>query len=284
MKVKPWLLFLPSLALVLFNAFLPICTVISYSLHNYFPSVPAEFLGLEQYRRLLSDPDFLGSLIRGLLFSVECMAIEIPLGLGIALALPKKGWAGGVSLGLIAIPLVIPWMTVGLMWRLITQQVVGPMPFFFSKLGVAFDMSKPVFAFQTVVLMDVWHWTPLVILLMSAGLTALPEEFYEAARIDGARSWRIFRYVTLPGLKSPLLVLLLLRFIDTFKIYDEVWVLTSGGPADTTSFLSIFTVRLGIGAFNLGYGSAVSLTFLYVVLTVCFVLMIVMTKGRGLNE
>jgi glycerol transport system permease protein len=284
LRVKPWLLFLPSLAIVLFNAFIPICTVISYSLHNYFPSVPPEFLGLEQYRRLLSDPDFLGSLGRGLLFSLECMVIEIPLGLGIALALPKKGVFGGVSLALIAVPLVIPWMTVGLMWRLLTQQVVGPIPFFFEKLGMEFNMSTPIQAFQTVVLMDVWHWTPLVILLMSAGLSALPEEYYEAAKIDGARSWRIFRFVTLPGLKSPLLVLLLLRFIDTFKIYDEVWVLTSGGPADTTTFLSIFTVRLGIGAFNLGYGSAVSLTFLYVVLTVCFVLMVIMTKGRGLNE
>ena len=284
MKVKPWLLFLPSLVLVLFNAFLPICAVISYSLHYVFPSVPAEFLGLEQYRRLLNDPDFLGALYRGLLFSFECMAIEIPLGLGIALMLPKKGVVGGVSLALIAVPLVIPWMTVGLMWRMLTYQGVGPMPFFLSKLGIQFDMTKPVHAFQTLVLMDVWHWTPLVVLLMSAGLTALPEEYYEAAKIDGARARRIFRFVTLPGLKSPLLVLLLLRFIDTFKIYDEVWVLTAGGPGNATTFLSIFTVRLGIGAFNLGYGSAVSLTFLYVVLTVCFILMVVMTKGRGLNE
>lgn len=284
MKVNPWLLFLPSLLLVLFNAFIPICTVISYSLHNVFPGVPAEYLGLEQYRRLLVDPDFLGALRRGLMFSIECLLIEIPLGLGIALVLPKKGAIGGISLALIAVPLVIPLMTVGLTWRLLTQQVVGPMPFFLSKIGIEFNMSKPLHAFQTVVLMDVWHWTPLVILLMAAGLTALPEEYYEAAKIDGARPWRTFRYVTLPGLKSPLLVLVLLRFIDSFKIYDEVWVLTSGGPADTTSFLSIFTVRLGIGAFNLGYGSAVSLTFLYVVLTVSFVLMIVMTKGRGLNE
>ncbi len=283
MKVNPWLLFLPSLVLVLFNAFIPICNVISYSLHFLFPSVPAEYLGLEQYRRLLSDPDFLSALYRGLLFSFECLLIEIPLGLGIALVLPKKGIAGGIALALIAVPLVIPFMTVGLMWRLITTQVVGPMPFFLSKLGIDFNMAKPFHAFQTIVLMDVWHWTPLVILLMSAGLTALPEEYYEAAKIDGARTWRIFRYVTLPGLKSPLLVLLLLRFIDTFKIYDEVWVLTSGGPGNATTFLSIFTVRLGIGAFNLGYGSAVSLTFLFVVLSVSFVLMIVMTKGRGLK-
>jgi len=283
LKVNPWLLFLPTLLVVLFNAFIPICNVISYSLHFLFPSVPAEYLGLEQYRRLLSDPDFLSALYRGLLFSAECLIIEIPLGLGIALVLPKKGIVGGISMVVIAIPLVIPFMTVGLMWRLLTMQVVGPMPVLLSKVGIGFDMSKPIFAFQTIVLMDVWHWTPLVILLMSAGLTALPEEYYEAAKIDGARSLRIFRYVTLPGLKSPLLVLLLLRFIDTFKIYDEVWVLTAGGPGNATTFLSIFTVRLGIGAFNLGYGSAVSLTFLFVVLTVCFVLMIAMTKGRGIK-
>ena len=283
MRVKPWMLFLPSFVLIIFNAFLPICAVISYSLHYYFPSVPANFLGLEQYRRLLEDPEFLDALFRGLLFSLECLAIEIPLGLAIALILPKRGIAGGVALALIAVPLVIPWMTVGLMFKLLTQQVVGPMPFFFEKLGIAFDMSKPIHAFQTVVIMDVWHWTPLVILLLFAGLTALPEEYYEAAKIDGASSWRIFRFVTLPGLKSPLLVLLLLRFIDTFKIYDEVWVLTSGGPGNATTFLSIFTVRLGIGAFNLGYGSAVSLTFLLVVLTCSFALMIAMTKGRGLK-
>lgn len=284
MKVKPWLLFLPSLALVMFNAFIPIVTVISYSLHYYFPSIPPEYLGLEQYRRLLSDPDFLTALYRGLLFSFECLAIEIPLGLAIALILPKKGVFGGAALAIIAIPLVIPWMTVGLMWKLMTQQIVGPIPFFLSKLGLEFDMSKPVYAFQTIVLMDVWHWTPLIILLMSAGLAALPEEYYEAAKIDGARAGRIFRYVTLPGLKSPMLVLMLLRFIDTFKIYDEVWVLTAGGPGNATTFLSIFTVRLGIGSFNLGYGSAVSLVFLYVVLTFSFVLMIAMTRGRGIKE
>jgi glycerol transport system permease protein len=283
LKVKPWLLFLPSFVLVLFNAFLPICNVISYSLHNLFPSVPAEYLGLEQYRRLLHDPEFLSALYRGLWFSAECLIIEIPLGLGIALALPKKGVVGAVALAIISIPLVIPWMTVGLMWRLMTMLRVGPLAVFLLKLGVPFDMTKPMTAFQTVVLMDVWHWTPLVILLISAGLSALPEEYYEAARIDGARSFRMFRYVTLPGLKSPLLVLLLLRFIDSFKIYDEIWVLTSGGPGNATTFLSIFTVRLGIGAFNLGYGSAVSLTFLYVVLTLCFVLMIVMTRGKGIK-
>jgi glycerol transport system permease protein len=268
---------------VLFNAFLPICNVISYSLHNLFPSVPAEYLGLEQYRRLLHDPEFLGALYRGLWFSAECLLIEIPLGLGIALALPKKGAVGAVALAIISIPLVIPWMTVGLMWRLMTMLRVGPLAVFLLKMGIPFDMTKPMTAFQTVVLMDVWHWTPLVILLISAGLSALPEEYYEAARIDGARSFRMFRYVTLPGLKSPLLVLLLLRFIDSFKVYDEIWVLTSGGPGNATTFLSIFTVRLGIGAFNLGYGSAVSLTFLYVVLTLCFVLMIVMTRGKGIK-
>ena len=155
MRVKPWLLFLPSLVLVLFNAALPICNVISYSLHNLFPSVPAVWLGLEQYRRLLHDPDFLNALYRGLWFSGECLLIEIPLGLAIALALPKKGVFGAVALAIISIPLVIPWMTVGLMWRLMTMLRVGPLAVFLLHVGIPFDMTKPVTAFQTVVLMDV---------------------------------------------------------------------------------------------------------------------------------
>lgn len=283
MRIKPWMFFLPALLLVGFNAFVPIFLVFSYSLHSLFAALPAEYIGLEQYRRLLSDPEFLESLYRGLLFSVECLLIEIPLGLGIALILPKKGLAGGIFMSLIAIPLVVPWTTVGLMWRLLTRSIIGPIPAWLSKVGIEFSISNPVHAFQTLVLMDVWHWTPLAIILISAGLVALPKEFYEAAKIDGARSWKIFRHVTLPGLKLPLLVLFLLRFIDTFKIYDEVWILTAGGPGSATEFLSIFTVRLGIGQFNLGYGSAVSLLFLYAVLTVSFILMIILTRGRGMK-
>jgi len=180
---------------------------------------------------------------------------------------------------LLGIPLLIPWNVVGIIWRVFAREDIGALPVIFSKLGFFYNVSKvPAHAWWTIVIMDVWHWTPLVTLLCYAGLQAIPQEFYQAARVDSASKIATFRYITLPKLKYVLIIAVLLRCMDAFKIYDEPFILTAGGPGTSTELLSIFTSRQVIGGFNMGYSSAVSLIYFIVVLLLCYILYTVMTK------
>ena len=139
-------------------------------------------------------------------------------------------------------------------------------------LGIQFDhTAAPRDAWVTVMLMEVWHWTPLVALLAYAGLQAIPDAYYQAARIDGASAWAIFRHIQLPKMRGVLMIAVMLRFMDSFLIYAEPFVLTGGGPGNSTTFLSIYLVKLAVGQFDLGPAAAFSLIYFLIVLLVCFV-------------
>lgn len=130
--------------------------------------------------------------------------------------------------------------------------------------------------------MDIWHWTPLVVLICYAGIQAIPEEYYMAAKIDRASPWKTFRYVTLPNLRGVLIIAVLLRLMDSFKIYAEPFVLTGGGPGSSTTFLSTYTSRMAIGGFQMGRGAATSLIYFFIVILISFVIYIVMLNlGQG---
>ena len=196
--------------------------------------------------------------------------------------MPTKGPAVAVTLVLLGIPLLIPQTVVACIWRLITQADIGILPkilsFFHYRYDVALD---PFDAFTTILIVDVWHWTPLVILLCYAGLMAIPKQYYAAADIDGASRWRTFRYVTLPKLKPFLVIAVLLRFMDSFSIYTEPMVMTGGGPGNTTTFLNLFVARKA-ETYELGYAGAVSLIYLLIVVTICFVFFqLMMNVGKG---
>jgi len=285
MKNRGWFFLIPALVILSISAFIPLMTVLNYSLHYIFAGSAPTFVGFENYIEVLRDPAFLNALVRQLCFSLMILAVEVPLGIVIALAMPKRGPGVAVSLVLLGIPLLIPFNVVGIIARVLTHSSVGLIPGFFALFGYNFNVAlDPVDAFMTIFLLDVWHWTPLVALLCYAGLQSIPDAFYQAAQIDGASAWKTFRYVTLPKLRSVLIIGVLLRFMDSFKIYAEPLLLTGGGPGDATTFLSLHVARKA-ESYQLGYAGASSAIYLFIVIVFSYIFFQLMTHiGKGESQ
>lgn len=289
MKIKSnrgWLFVLPALLVMAINAFIPFLTVINYSFLDIFRNLPAIWVGMENYQMVLEDDLFRGAFVRQVIFSFTILLIQVPLGVLIALSLPKKGWAASASLVALGFPLLIPYNIVGIIWRVFTRSDLGFVPLLFSGFGYDYNVAlNPPDAYWTVVVMDVWHWTSLIVLLAYAGLNSIPDAYYQAAEIDGASAWRTFLIVTLPRLRSVLTIGILLRFMDSFRIYTEVFLLTGGGPGTTTTFLSDVLVRKAVIAFDIGYSAALSLIYFYFILIISYIFFLVLTNvGTGTDE
>jgi len=217
---------------------------------------------------------------RNLLFSVIILALEIPLGIFIALNMPKKGLGVPVCLVLMALPLLIPWNVVGTIWQVFGRVDIGLLGRTLAILGIDYNYVRdPIDAWVTVIVMDVWHWTSLVVLLCYAGLVSIPDAYYQAAKIDGASRWSVFRFIQLPKMKRVLLIAVLLRFMDSFMIYTEPFVVTGGGPGNSTTFLSIDLVKMAVGQFDLGPAAAMSIIYFLIILLMSWIFYTVMTSS-----
>lgn len=279
---KAWWLVAPVLLLVAFNAIIPLMTVVNYSVQDTFGDNVFFWQGMTWYEQILNSPRFHGALYRQLLFTGQILLIEIPLGVVVALAMPRKGIWVSVCLVLMALPLLIPWNVVGAMWNIFALPEIGLLGQIINGLGIEYNFTRqPGAAWATVVVMDVWHWTSLVVLLAYAGLRSIPDAFYQAARIDGASGWQVFRYIQLPKMKHVLTIAILLRFMDSFMIYTEPFVLTGGGPGNTTTFLSIDLVKMALGQFDLGPAAAMSLVYFLIVLLISWIFYTLMMRHEG---
>jgi glycerol transport system permease protein len=270
---RAWWFVLPVLISVAFSALVPLMTIVNYSVQDILGPEQAVFVGMEWYQEILRDPDLHGALYRQLIFTTAVLAIEIPLGIALALALPERGWRSSLALVLLAMPLLIPWNVVGTIWQIFARGDIGLLGYVLTQLGFDYNYTQhPIDAWVTVLVMDVWHWTPLVALLSYAALRAIPQPFYQAARIDGASRWAVFRYIELPKMRGVLTIALLLRLMDSFMIYTEPFVLTGGGPGTATTFLSQYLTQKAVGQFDLGPAAAFSLVYFLIILLLCFVL------------
>ncbi|MEE8415452.1 MAG: sugar ABC transporter permease [Desulfobacterales bacterium] len=280
---KAWFLVLPVFIIVAFSSIIPLMTVVNYSIQDIWGPGQSVFVGTEWFKEMLADRRLHDALWRQFLFSGLVLLIEIPLGILIALAMPKKGWKVSASLVTIALPLLIPWNTIGTIWIIFTRPDIGLFGAAINNLGIAFDhTARPLDAWITLMLMETWHWTPLVALLAYAGLRAIPEAYYQAARIDGASAWSTFRYIQLPKMRGVLTIAVLLRFMDSFLIYTEPFVLTGGGPGNSTTFLSIYLVKIALLQFDLGPGGAFSLIYFLIVLLFSYLFYQVLQRvGKG---
>ena len=280
---KAWFLVLPVFALVAFSAIVPLMTVVNYSVQDIFGADNRVFVGSEWYRETLRNPGLQQALLRQLVFSLAVLFIEIPLGIAVALAMPRRGRWASLTLVLLALPLLIPWNVVGTIWQIFGRVDIGLGGVIVTQLGIDYNYAaNPSDAWLTVLVMDVWHWTSLVALLCFSGLKAISDAFYQAARIDGASGWAVFRFIQLPKLKNVLLIAVLLRFMDSFMIYSEPFVLTGGGPGNSTTFLSQSLARLAVGQFDLGPAAAFSLIYFLIILLFCWLFYTTMMQiGRG---
>ncbi|MEL7466235.1 MAG: sugar ABC transporter permease [Pseudomonadota bacterium] len=276
---RAWFFIAPVLFLVAFNALIPLMTVVNYSVQETFGNNQFFWHGVGWFEDLLRSERFHNALGRQFFFTFSILIIEVPLGVAIALAMPRKGPWVSVCLVLMALPLLIPWNVVGAMWNIFTLPDIGLMGYGLNWLGIPYDMTQsPTAAWITIIVMDVWHWTSLVVLLAYAGLISIPDAFYQAAKIDGASSWSVFRYIQLPKMKQVLTIAILLRFMDSFMIYTEPFVLTGGGPGNSTTLLSIDLVKVALGQFDLGPAAAMSLIYFAITLLVSWVFYTLMTK------
>ncbi|MBV7297261.1 carbohydrate ABC transporter permease [Enterovibrio paralichthyis] len=281
---RAWLLVLPVFLLVAFSAIIPLMTVVNYSIQDIFDQNTRYFVGTEWYREILNDPRLHDSLVRQFIYSFCVLAIEIPLGIAVALCMPARGLKASLVLIVLAIPLLIPWNVVGTIWQIFGRADIGLLGWFLNSIGVEYNYAAdPIDAWITVLVMDVWHWTSLVALLCYSGLRAIPDVYYQAAKIDRASNWAVFRYIQLPKLKSVLLLGVLLRFMDSFMIYTEPFVLTGGGPGNATTFLSQALTKMAVGQFDIGPAAAFSIIYFLIILLVCWVFYTAMTnmdKGK----
>ncbi|NEX64538.1 carbohydrate ABC transporter permease [Noviherbaspirillum galbum] len=270
---KAWFLILPVILCVAFSAILPLMTIVNYSVQDILSPTQKVFVGTEWFRQIMRDTELHEALSRQMVFSLSVLAIEIPLGILVALCMPAQGWRASLSLVLIALPLLIPWNVVGTIWQIFGRGDIGLLGYAINSLGVPYNYTgNSVDAWLTVLVMDVWHWTPLVVLLCYAGLRAIPDAYYQAARIDGASRWAVFRFIQLPKLRNVLMIAVLLRFMDSFMIYTEPFVLTGGGPGNATTFLSQYLTQKAVGQFDLGPAAAFSLIYFLIILLFCFIL------------
>jgi len=270
---KAWWLVLPVLLCVAFSAILPLMTVVNYSVQDIISPTRRVFVGTEWFTAVMRDGELHAALLRQIGFSLAVLLVEIPLGICLALSMPAKGWQSSAVLVIVALSLLIPWNVVGTIWQIFGRADIGLFGYTLERLGINYNYTgNATDAWLTVLLMDVWHWTPLVALLCFAGLRSIPDAYYQAARIDGASKFAVFRYIQLPKMRGVLVIAVLLRFMDSFMIYTEPFVLTGGGPGNATTFLSQYLTQKAVGQFDLGPAAAFSLIYFLIILLFCFVL------------
>ena len=268
---RAWIGVLPVVLVVAFSAVIPLMTVINYSVQDILDFNTRFFVGLDWYRETLNDPRFIAAFLRQVTFSLTVLAIEIPLGIAVARGISRTGRLTPLVLIVLALPLLIPWNVVGTIWQIYARPDIGLLGVGVNALGVPYNYTaEPLHAWLTLVAMDVWHWTSLVALLSFAGLSAIPTPYYQAAELDGASSWQIFRLVELPRLRGVLIIAILLRLMDSFMIYTEPFVLTGGGPGNTTTFLSQYLATMAVGQFDLGPAAAFSVIYFLFILLFCW--------------
>jgi len=276
---KAWFLVMPVLVLVAFSAVIPLMTVVNYSVQDTFGNNVFFWAGIEWFRETLASERMHAALGRQAIFSAVILAIEVPLGIFVALNMPKRGFWASFCLVVMALPLLIPFNVVGTIWQIFGRVDIGLLGHTLEAIGIDYNYTNDsADAWITVVVMDVWHWTSLVALLAYAGLQSIPQAYYQAAKIDQASRWAVFRYIELPKMQGVLLIAILLRFMDSFMIYTEPFVVTGGGPGNATTFLSIDLVKMAIGQFDLGPAAAFSIMYFLVILLISWVFYTVMTN------
>ena len=254
---KAWLLILPVIICVAFSAIIPLMTVVNYSVQDIISPDRRVFVGTEWFAQVMRDEELHSALLRQIGFSLAVLLVEIPLGIALALSMPAQGWKASAVLVVVSLSLLIPWNVVGTIWQIYGRADIGLLGAALNALGVDYNYTgNATHAWLTVLVMDVWHWTPLVALLCYAGL----------------RSIAVFRYIQLPKMRGVLMIAVLLRFMDSFMIYTEPFVLTGGGPGNATTFLSQYLTQKAVGQFDLGPAAAFSLIYFLIILLLCFIL------------
>lgn len=282
-NAKGWGLLTPTLIILGIMGLLPFFYVLYVGFFdwNVFSATGKMiWAGVNNYRRLVFDSDFLESLGRTFLFTFIAVSTELVLGFLLARTLVKPFRGRTFFRTIHALPLMVAPIAVGATWRLLTIPGFGLAPYYLDKFfGFEYNIGRfASHAFLTTLLMDIWHWTPFVTLVMLAGLTAIPKEPMEQALVDGANRWQILRFLTIPMMMPVILTTIFIRVMDALRIVDEVFLLTGGGPGNATRYVGIHIWRVVFPRTDYGYGSAMSLLVLYFTIVLSWLLFIALTQ------
>lgn len=256
-------------------------------MYYYLPAgISPRLIGLKNYITVFQDPDFYSSLGITFKIAIFALSLELVIGFMLALLLNKTGKGKSIITSFLVLPLMIASAATGLTWRLLLHPQYGPVNAILSTLmgrRILIDwLGKPGTALFSVVMVDVWRAAPFVMLILLAGLSSIPKDLYESARVDGGSSFDLFKYITLPLLKLPIIIVIILRTIDVLKIFDSVYILTQGGPARTTETISFYIYFVGLRYFRMGYSASLSfiLLFMVLILVISFLKVTSLRKGK----
>lgn len=256
---RAWLLLLPAVALLSVVGLLPLLAVINYGFHDIFSLSEVHWVGLQWFTDILHSDRFLASFGRSLLFSTLALAVQVPLGIAVARLLLTCGRGAVWGLMLCALPLVVPWNMIPMLWLGLIDRESGLLGPGLAALGFDYKFTA-LHTWALILTVDTWHWLGLVVVLAYAGLSSIPPAYRQAAAIDGASRWAVFRHIELPRIAGALAIVFLLRFVDSFMIYTEAFTINAGGPSDATRFLSL---ELGEEIKGFSYGQAAARATLY---------------------
>jgi len=265
-----YLFLAPAVLVLLAISAFPLIYAVNVSLHQLIISKPylgEPWVGLRNYAKLFADKDFFNSLRATFMLAIPAIGSEFLLGLGCALLLNRKVRGIRVIRTIVLIPMMVAPVVVGLTWKFMLDYDTGILNYFIRRIG----LNPPIWlgdknwAIPALIITDVWQWTPLFTLLILAGLQSLPNEPFEAAKVDGASRWQIFYQITFPMLSSFILIALLLRVIDVLRVFDTVFVMTGGGPGRVTVFVSLFAYRQAFSYYYVSYGIAAAFVILLII-------------------
>lgn len=263
---------LPVLIFVLVMVFFPLLYTFRLSFTEWSMSSVSEpvFVGLKNYKELIVDERFQDAVVRTIVYSVVCLFFQTIFGIIIALVLNRKFIGKNIAKTVLMLPMVITPVAVAMVWLLIYEPTLGILNHIFSLIGLPAQkwLGSTDTAFISIMIVDIWEWTPMIALIVQAGLSALPQEPYESAVVDGANGWQTFWKITLPMLSSTITVAALLRLIDLLKTFDIIFSLTQGGPGNSTETLNLLAYSQSFRYFKFGASSAVLVLFLIFVLLV----------------
>ncbi len=259
----------PTVIFLLVISIYPLLTSLYYTFTNFSLTVnqPPKFIFLGNFRALLLDDRFWNALRVTTVFTVGVVAVELGLGLLLAVSAMRNTLFRQVARTFILVPMMLTPVVMGLVWKYMYNPENGIVNYVLGLLRIPGPiwLGEPAPALPAVMIVDIWQWTPFVFLILSSGITSLPQEVFEAARVDGVSRSQTVRHIILPLLMPFMLVALLIRFIDSFKIFDTVYVMTRGGPANATEALSLYTFKVGLNFFNMGYAAALSYVILIII-------------------
>src|SRR5262249_53569469 len=257
------LLLAPTVAVLLALTIYPLI----YSIKISFQGQDGNWT-LENFVRMASDRFFISALAHTFVYAAVALTLEFFVGFAVAFLLTGHIRGRGLFRGLLLLPMMLPAVVVGVVWRLMLNSNFGAVNGTLKIIGVNPDAltwtASPVLAMASVIAADVWQWTPFMFLILLAGLQAIPQEPYEAALIDGSSTWQTFIHVTLPLLKPAILIALLLRTMDLLRVFDQIFILTEGGPGFATETASLYIYRTAFRFSNFGYAAAMSFVLLAV--------------------